>query len=534
MLRPFIINQATQQSLRLHLLASSLLLVILTLSQGCTAKCAPGSVLQNGRCQRITNTAVSGTGEASGAQEAATSGAGAAPPDAKGPAATPLSGATGRSGLSSSGAGGESQVPSAASGGNASPGSGNASPASGNASPGSGGEGAGSLMCLATELDCDGKCVPNDSRNCGVCGHDCTLLPNLTGSVTCSADGKCEFDASACAAGWANCSMDLELGCETDINTAEHCGDCTTACSDGTPVCAGPDGCSSGCPDSTPTLCGTACVDVMTDTQHCGACDSLCTGGMMCSSGSCACPQGTHDCNGTCSDDNALATCGTECSACRTNVRGGQPICKDAQCSYMCPAPSKDCDSTCVDTSNDDNNCGSCGNRCSGGKGCSSGRCVCPFGTNDCGGTCKDSTSRDACGPLCVRCPTPTSGSGVATCNGISCDISCNGGTKCGNACVNTTNDTKNCGGCNQACETGQYCANGQCSCGVDAHLCDGRCRSNSDLSSCGGRCDPCPGSSNGFGTPTCTNTTGTYLCGLSCPPDAPVDCGGACQSFCG
>lgn len=527
--RPLITKQTTQRTLRMHPLASSLLLVILALSEGCTAKCAPGSVLQNGRCQRMTNTAMSGTGEASAAQEAATSGTGAVPPDVPGPAATPMSGAIGGSG--SGGASAGSQVTNAASGGNASPG--NASP--GNAGPGSGGEGASSSACLAAELNCDETCVPNDSHNCGVCGHDCTLLPNVTGAVTCSQEGKCEFDASACAAGWANCSMDLESGCETDIKTAEHCGDCTTACSGGTPVCAGPDGCSSGCPEATPTLCGTACVDVMIDTQHCGACDNRCTGGMVCSSGSCACPQGTHDCNGTCSDNNALATCGTECSPCRTNVRGGQPICENAQCSYMCPSPTKDCDSTCVDTSNDDNNCGSCGNRCSGGKGCSSGRCVCPFGTNDCGGTCKDSVSRDACGPLCVRCPSPTSGSGVATCNGISCDISCNSGTKCGNACINTTNDTKNCGGCNQACESGQYCANGECSCGVDAHLCsDGRCHSDSDLSSCGGRCDPCPGSSNGIGSPTCTNTTGQYVCGLSCPPDAPLDCGGACQSFCG
>lgn len=35
--------------------------------------------------------------------------------------------------------------------------------------------------------------------------------------------------------------------------------------------------------------------------------------------------------------------------------------------------------------------------------------------------------------------------------------------TKCGDACVNTQNDAKNCGTCGKACDAGQVCGNGAC-----------------------------------------------------------------------
>jgi hypothetical protein len=80
---------------------------------------------------------------------------------------------------------------------------------------------AGGKTCASNQLSCDGSCVPNDERNCGTCGHDCTALRNVSGPVTCSPQGTCELGASACAAGWGNCSGDPEKGCDTDLQT--HC-----------------------------------------------------------------------------------------------------------------------------------------------------------------------------------------------------------------------------------------------------------------------------------------------------------------------
>lgn len=450
---------------------------------------------------------------------------------------------------------------------------------------GSGGESASqpgtNSTCLSTELMCNGTCVLNDSRNCGKCGHDCTRLPNVAGAVSCSPDGMCAFDGNACATGTANCSMDAETGCDTDIKTAEHCGDCQTVCSGSTPMCAGQGGCVSGCPDTLPMLCGKtcvdvtndakncgqcgkqcqttaaraepvcrngscgfecsngltactdACVDLKTDNQHCGGCDTACVGGKMCSSGICICPNGTHDCNGKCADDNALATCGKACSACSTSVRGAQPTCKSAQCSYMCPSNTKDCGSACVDTNSDNNNCGSCNQRCNAGQSCVGSICVCPFGTHDCSGRCLDNSSTDSCGLMCTACPRPTSGNGITTCNGVTCDFTCSSGVKCGSACVDTSHDAKNCGGCNNACKVDQVCMEGECVCLSGTHLCsDGRCHDDSDINSCGNLCAPCPNSTNGIGTPTCSFTSTGYACGLACP-SGTGDCSGACTSSC-
>src|SRR5687767_998891 len=49
------------------------------------------------------------------------------------------------------------------------------------------------------------------------------------------------------------------------------------------------------------------------------------------------------------------------------------------------------CNNTCINTNTDNNNCGSCGNACTGGT-CQSGIC-CPTGQTNCGGTCVDLTT---------------------------------------------------------------------------------------------------------------------------------------------
>jgi hypothetical protein len=75
------------------------------------------------------------------------------------------------------------------------------------------------------------------------------------------------------------------------------------------------------------------------------------------------------------------------------------------------------CGSSCVNTYNDPNNCGSCANGCAAGDLCSSGICV---------GTCGTETD-------------------------------------CSGFCVQTDTDPNNCGSCGTKCATGQACSAGQC-----------------------------------------------------------------------
>src|SRR5689334_14382694 len=67
------------------------------------------------------------------------------------------------------------------------------------------------------------------------------------------------------------------------------------------------------CPGAGETLCGTACVDVLTDPANCGMCAMACATGEVCSSGGCVgmCTMGLMDCMGACVDTSAdPANCG--------------------------------------------------------------------------------------------------------------------------------------------------------------------------------------------------------------------------------
>ncbi|BBN11997.1 hypothetical protein MPTK1_5g16660 [Marchantia polymorpha subsp. ruderalis] len=77
------------------------------------------------------------------------------------------------------------------------------------------------------------------------------------------------------------------------------------------------------------------------------------------------------------------------------NVTPAQNTCKfnSTICSEPNSAGSKCCDEVCVDTSSDENNCGSCGRDCSFGKTCCDGDCV---------DLQKD---EDNCGRCGLKCP---------------------------------------------------------------------------------------------------------------------------------
>lgn len=83
-----------------------------------------------------------------------------------------------------------------------------------------------------------------------------------------------------------------------------------------------------------------------------------------------------------------------------------------------------DCDGVCIDTCCDNQNCGACGNVCTGGLTCFEGVCDCPSG-------------------LCCA----------------------EGETLCGETCIATCCDNNNCGACGNVCTGGLTCFEGQCSC---------------------------------------------------------------------
>jgi len=96
---------------------------------------------------------------------------------------------------------------------------------------------------------------------------------------------------------------------------------------------------------------------------------------------------------------------------------------------------------------------------CAPGRVCSAGTCQCPFGLTSCGNQCV-STSNDprncgACGNSCGTGPTNGCVNGMCVCSA--------GLTRCNNTCIDTRFDENNCGGCGTVCPGNQQCSNGMC-----------------------------------------------------------------------
>jgi hypothetical protein len=118
-------------------------------------------------------------------------------------------------------------------------------------------------------------------------------------------------------------------------------------------------------------------------------------------------------------------------------------------------------------------------------------------------------------------------------CQGGKCAGQCGENTLCGGECVDTVNDTLNCGACGQACELlspdGEpTCAEGQCtaSCPPEHHACSfnggSACALDTSAQLCGPACKQC-----GVGT-VCENGQCQEA---ECPVGAEK-CGGKCASL--
>lgn len=261
---------------------------------------------------------------------------------------------------------------------------------------------------------------------------------------------------------------------------------------------------------------GSACVAVPDGSGVAGeyyGCGPDAHGGLWCCGGRCS---------DTSSDIDNCGACGNACTggeSCQYTSGGGVGCrCRDSE---------TECTGTCADLQTDPNNCGQCGHVCASGA-CENGTCSCLShcdGSGNCGGGQAD----------CGACETCTDGACMPTCNG--------GRTCCDAAgCVDTQNDPNNCGSCGNACTGGATCQNGACtasscpnpwfSCGVSypPHVSDVCCLPGSQCC-IGGRNTSCYSE----GTCCVTSIGDAFICGPGshcCPNSINVPClpdGAAC-----
>jgi hypothetical protein len=273
------------------------------------------------------------------------------------------------------------------------------------------------VACLGGAVACGDVCVQlaSNADNCGACGNACAF-----GSI-CDG-GRCRAEAEGCSPFALLCARD----CIDPSSDERHCGACAAACPSEATCVAG----ACACPGAL-TACGSLCVDTLRDNANCGACGTACVDTQTCEAGSCECPAGRE--------------------LCSTRELGVQ----DGAVSNLAGA------SSCVDPLTDAQNCGGCGNVCSGGQLCAQGACACPAGQALCDGQCVDTeTSADNCGGCGNVC------SGGQVCGGGACACP-TGQALCDGQCIDIQSDAAHCGACDVACGLGQACAAGSCQSGA-------------------------------------------------------------------
>ena len=92
--------------------------------------------------------------------------------------------------------------------------------------------------CPSPCAGCGDSCInPRfDENNCGECGNVCLIPPNsnpicLYESCSYCHLGSCAFE---CMMNYEDCDDNLVNGCETKLDTNDHCGECKNSCASGT------------------------------------------------------------------------------------------------------------------------------------------------------------------------------------------------------------------------------------------------------------------------------------------------------------
>jgi len=320
------------------------------------------------------------------------------------------------------------------------------------------------VECEGEFVDCDGdpengcEASLESTEHCGLCGARCEL-DHARARCT---QGACELDR--CDDGYGDCDGSSANGCETPLDSLNHCGDCEVSCggvANGFPGCIGGScgvgRCKEGYGDCDPAEAG--CEQLLSDVAHCGGCDSPCAPPAAvgnCDSGQClieSCSDSSHDCNG-------LAKDGCEVSFDSAEHCGG--------CGQRCELPQAlvlRCDVSAAPTCMVDHSCPA------GASGCEEGAPEngCKEGYADCDGKPQNGceTRLDTlthCGACNAGCSIENA---IAACNAGSCEfVACEPGfDRCGGAsCASLADDPENCGDCGNACGGGTpYCSGGRC-----------------------------------------------------------------------
>jgi hypothetical protein len=143
------------------------------------------------------------------------------------------------------------------------------------------------VTCTGGTIDCDNTCVDayTDRFNCGTCHKRCPMQrspQSMAGSPT-----QCEAGACGCTPGTTDCGGDYCVDLQHD---GQNCGACGFVCV-GSVVCSMGQ-CQASC-DAGLSVCGSSCVDPMSDPFQCGPhCTSCQHGSQICDGGACVtCPD---------------------------------------------------------------------------------------------------------------------------------------------------------------------------------------------------------------------------------------------------
>ncbi len=267
-----------------------------------------------------------------------------------------------------------------------------------------------------------------DMDHCGECRHRCVGPTWRQGDRCVNGHCVCGVGSDETCRGtrdsWCCPGAIGESPCVDLSGNVEHCGGCDSACAPGERCeprepgglgrcfCPGEDE-STACPSDPCIECcpGVGCVDICGNVERCGACDEDCSAGSRprgdrCVDGRCLCGEDGELCSGSTFCSNAIDPIGCgcvdlemdrlNCGACGTICDPGES-CDAGSCS--CGDTGDDCDADggeiccadlgCRNTTNDPDNCGTCGTSCLPGEECRDGECVCSDDCED-GNSCTE------------------------------------------------------------------------------------------------------------------------------------------------